>query len=566
MKFQIVGRPTKFPSYGDFSQTFVMRDYGPWWLDCPSGRVFRTPCSSPKPAQARGSNFIDLKFEHAVFPFRINIYETYNPGGVAAIWAGDCQGRWRQLWDRETGSGQVPVQPSAPRQFSPPVAATEFPSRQIRLEFDTSQLAYYTEIDAVCLLGTLEPCSPAARAAALLPAPPLSPLLFQLVARRLHVLPSPTAILRACAEQLEPRALARFVREQAERETGTGRTAGCWDLLPRELVLAIFSYLDLASLVRTAQVCSAFHQLARDPSLYRMVDLRQVFHCVSSSSLAWLTPLATRLTSLDLSWCGNYGSVSPASLAALVMRVAGQLERLVLDNCHVATGEVLTAVGTCTALTSLSLSNCHLLRPQDFQALCGLQELQSLNLYRTAVQQSCVLSLLCSNRGLACLSLAACSNLLGDEVCLVLAHCQAASLISLDLWRCSSLTARGVTALAACTRLTDLDLGWCLNVGAGLISLTENCPDLRRVFLTAHRQTGDRDLAALAALPRLAQLDILGNRNVSLGAVTDLLARAPNLALLDISFCHQLGEASIAQLISQYPEVSIKWSFTDAVS
>ena len=31
----IVGRPTKFPSYGDFSQTFVMRDYGPWWRQCP---------------------------------------------------------------------------------------------------------------------------------------------------------------------------------------------------------------------------------------------------------------------------------------------------------------------------------------------------------------------------------------------------------------------------------------------------------------------------------------------------------------------------------------------------
>jgi len=34
----IVGRPTKFPSYGNFSQTFVMGDYGPWWRDCPSGQ------------------------------------------------------------------------------------------------------------------------------------------------------------------------------------------------------------------------------------------------------------------------------------------------------------------------------------------------------------------------------------------------------------------------------------------------------------------------------------------------------------------------------------------------
>ena len=37
----IVGRPTKFPSYGDFSQTFVMRDYGPWWRQCPRYTISR---------------------------------------------------------------------------------------------------------------------------------------------------------------------------------------------------------------------------------------------------------------------------------------------------------------------------------------------------------------------------------------------------------------------------------------------------------------------------------------------------------------------------------------------
>ena len=26
-----LGVPTKFPKYGDFSSTFVMREYGPWW-------------------------------------------------------------------------------------------------------------------------------------------------------------------------------------------------------------------------------------------------------------------------------------------------------------------------------------------------------------------------------------------------------------------------------------------------------------------------------------------------------------------------------------------------------
>ena len=93
-------RPSKFPSYGDFSQTFVMRDYGPWWRDCPSGRVWRQPLLCPQPSAPRGTNFIDTKFEHAVYPFRIHVYETYNPGGLVGVWAGDCRGSWRRfsLW------------------------------------------------------------------------------------------------------------------------------------------------------------------------------------------------------------------------------------------------------------------------------------------------------------------------------------------------------------------------------------------------------------------------------------------------------------------------------------
>ena len=58
-----------------------------------------------------------------------------------------------------------------PRQFSPPIQATDFPTKLLRLEFECSSLSYYTEIDAVCLLGTLDPISPSARATALLPPP-----------------------------------------------------------------------------------------------------------------------------------------------------------------------------------------------------------------------------------------------------------------------------------------------------------------------------------------------------------------------------------------------------------
>ena len=565
----IVGKPTKFPSYGDFSQTFVMRDYGPWWRDCPSGEVFRSGLATPATSQTkRAANFIDVKFDHAVYPFRIHVYETYNPGGLVSIWAGDCGGRWRQLWAQELTGGQPGTVSQQPRQFSPPVQATDFPTKLLRLEFDAESLSYYTEIDAICLLGTLDPIIPSAKAAAMLP-PRLSPLMSRIVSRGLHVVPPARRVLQACTDQLSQAALQRFIKEQRQRELSPVKDNGYFDLLPREVIVHILSYLDLSSLVRVSALSSTFRWLSHDPWLYTRLDLRQVFHCTSSDSLAWIRPRATKLSSLDLSWCGNYGSISPASLSTFLSSVSSSLTRLCLDNCHIATGAVLTSLARAnTQLTHLSLANCHLLKPQDFQPLTQLEGLVSLNLYRTSIQQATVISLLCNNRGLLHLSLAACNNIHGDEVCIVLGHCQP-QLEVLDLWRCSSLTGRGVSALAlGCHHLTDLDLGWCLNVQASsgaILALSESCLGLKRLLLTAHRQTGDRELQSLSQLQQLQQLDILGNRNVSLGAVSDLLARVTSLRLLDVSFCHHLGETNIAQLMSQYPQVSIKWSFTDSL-
>lgn len=42
-----------------------------------------------------------------------------------------------------------------PRVFSPPIKSTDFPINQIRIHFDQRGLSYYTEIDAVALLGEI---------------------------------------------------------------------------------------------------------------------------------------------------------------------------------------------------------------------------------------------------------------------------------------------------------------------------------------------------------------------------------------------------------------------------
>lgn len=149
--YNITGKPSKFPDYGDFPQAFVMRTYGNWWNEAPSRRE---TFMSQNYGKIISHDFIDITFDDAVYPFQVSIYETYNPGSVVRIWAGSLTGekKWVLLWE-----GESQVVGHKPRIFTPPIRPLDFPTRLLRLEFDHTKLEYYTELDAVLLVGTKKP-------------------------------------------------------------------------------------------------------------------------------------------------------------------------------------------------------------------------------------------------------------------------------------------------------------------------------------------------------------------------------------------------------------------------
>jgi hypothetical protein len=71
-----------------------------------------------------------------------------------------------------------------------------------------------------------------------------------------------------------------------------------------------------------------------------------------------------------------------------------------------------------------------------------------------------------------------------DEICLVLSTCNK-NLISLDFWRNTNLTSRGVFILAkGLPHLEEVDLGWCLGVNAQtgcIVALAKGCQKLAKV-------------------------------------------------------------------------------------
>lgn len=83
--------------------------------------------------------FSDISFEESVYPFRISVYETYNPGAVVRIWAKNdlgCKKKWELLWEGEPTKVE-----HIPRIFSPVIRIINFKTRySVQFNYSTNLL------------------------------------------------------------------------------------------------------------------------------------------------------------------------------------------------------------------------------------------------------------------------------------------------------------------------------------------------------------------------------------------------------------------------------------------
>ena len=163
----------------------------------------------------------------------------------------------------------------------------------------------------------------------------------------------------------------------------------------------------------------------------------------------------------------------------------------------------------------------------------------------------------------------ACTKIQGDDICQSLSvHCS--QLITLDLWRCPTLTARGIVMLSTLEWLADLDIGWCVNVLAStgcLQTLVGGCQRLQRLLLTAHRQTSDADIRYIGEglANTLRQFSCMGSRSITTASMLTLANRCQFLELLDISYCENLESTEFQrELFALLPDCHIVTSLNSS--
>jgi hypothetical protein len=94
-----------------------------------------------------GDVWIELDFEHSVYPDAVRIHETHNAGAVKQVLAKKAGARYEVLWEGE------PVAASTPRWFEPDLEVASARTRTIRIILDTNAVSGWNEVDAVELVG-----------------------------------------------------------------------------------------------------------------------------------------------------------------------------------------------------------------------------------------------------------------------------------------------------------------------------------------------------------------------------------------------------------------------------
>ncbi|KAL4221974.1 F-box and leucine-rich repeat protein 4 [Mactra antiquata] len=550
----LAGRGSVFPMYGDYTQACVFRTYGEWWDIAPS----RKKPFSRTPPSFCSQDYIELLFEQKVHPTKIEIFETFNPGCVVKILA--CQTsedtnvdtghkitRWKTLWEGPPDKAE-----QRSRSFSPSLKPCDFPTNLIRLELCHKLVNYYTELDSVALHGRTPTEEDKKEADGM----------TQMVKQmdKLEV--------KSETESNKKKGDVTIRNVPTEPSDDSPQCDnGYFDKLPEEVIQLILGFLDVLSLCRVACTSRLLYKHSYDSLQYTELNLQPHWPQVNSVALDSLHSRSLFLQRLNLSWC-HQNIVTETSFCRYINVCGKNLRDLYLSSCSFVTKASIHQISeACPKLKELDIGSCKMIGKNGFEDISKLKHLERLNLYRTDIRQSEILGIIRSCPNLQHLNLGSVHGVHNmDEVMTALSE-HTAHLKSLDLWRNHNVTSAGIHALANCTKLEELDIGWCNNVKSQsqcLIAIIKNCLNLKKLFLTANRTVTDTDLLTLAEYSSLMeQLDILGNRLVNADTAEKVLQKCVNLNFFDVSFCAGIDNYTVQQWKQQFPHVAVKKSFQD---
>ncbi|XP_041589708.1 F-box/LRR-repeat protein 2 isoform X5 [Vulpes lagopus] len=253
----------------------------------------------------------------------------------------------------------------------------------------------------------------------------------------------------------------------------------------------IFSFLDIVTLCRCAQISKAWNILALDGSNWQRIDL---FNFQTDVEGRVVENISKRcggfLRKLSLRGCIGVGDSSLKTFA----QNCRNIEHLNLNGCTKITDSTCYSLSRfCSKLKHLDLTSCVSITNSSLKGISeGCRNLEYLNLsWCDQITKDGIEALVRGCRGLKALLLRGCTQLEDEALKHIQNYCH--ELVSLNLQSCSSLshceliTDDGILHLSNSTcgheRLRVLELDNCLLITDVALEHLENCRGLERLEL-----------------------------------------------------------------------------------
>ncbi|KRX18259.1 F-box/LRR-repeat protein 2 [Trichinella nelsoni] len=270
--------------------------------------------------------------------------------------------------------------------------------------------------------------------------------------------------------------------------------------LPEELILRIFSYLDIVSLCRCAQVCRTWNILALDGSNWQNVDLFQFQKDIKASVVENLAKRCGGfLKKLSLRGCE---SVQDGALDTFA-RKCNFIEELNLEKCKRLSDSTCESLGLhCKRLRVLNLDCISGITERGLKFISdGCPNLEWLNIsWCNHISDEGLEAIAKGSKRMKALICKGCTGLTDEGLRHVGEHCH--DLRVLNLQSCSHITDQGISYIAnGCHRLDYLCLSMCSRItDRALQSLSLGCQLLKDLEVSGCSLLTDSGFHALAKL------------------------------------------------------------------
>lgn len=305
--------------------------------------------------------------------------------------------------------------------------------------------------------------------------------------------------------------------------------------LPDNIMLIIFSFLDIKSLCAGSKVCRRWYHLGKDRSLWRSVDLRP-----------W--PLALRTL-----WKVVRNRISESVIELQIKGFIGTAKK----NDKISLSLLEEIKTKCPNLEKLTLCYCDM---RNVDVRCLPYSLKSLSLDHSIIPLGWFDSLKTDPflKDFEDLNLTYCTRVSDTDVNSI---GKLSTLKRLNVSNCYRITDYGVQCIATkLANLTHLDLSDCTQVtDLGLHHIGRHLINLRSLSLQNCRSVTDTGIGALVySLKDLNYLSLSKCHEISDTGLASIAEHCKKLAILNILECPKITSAGLDSVKTMLPNCAIE--------